>query len=569
MKKHRRIYLSLLFVAQAYAAVTSTNTTVNAEVASGKDKYGSMLYEHEVKIETENFKVKNFWSKFGSDAEDNSKTSYDSIARTGKVQVSVEAASLCSLYSDLDKDGCSGQRPFLINDEAVSNFNIGDTMTLLFQKNYDGENILYNDFNPDVFYPLDVQRDDKFYKEEGAKSFRSFFSRMFDSFFGGSFFGSFFEYKVVDQDEQAAEDIRQRYIANIVSGIDQNHLLVTDSAVRTDALNQPVSLIEYMENQEESGSCNMFFFKMSEDNLFCNLMSAMPFINIFTSQQPSTNYTIDTIQADTENALISYAGSAADLTLQSYQDGIVYQKPSSSGGLISGMIEMMQCMFFGCTKVEEVAEPMDSYYAFDEQSASHLTFALTNDGTKIDGFETFKLMGIHSVAGNEHMCQVRESNYQDKWSSHTFLGSEEDTKEVTVDGECIRPGMFGFGCFEYEQITQTVANTYSAKYMSETLQSTLGIDADGDDELTPSEWLSWCDYMVEEYKDNVVTECSGFFMFRRCEEVPANVEEDGYEVLSYTNSSKKGLLLDLKRVELQTSDDAVELRYKLLKSGNE
>jgi hypothetical protein len=104
--------------------------------------------------------------------------------------------------------------------------------------------------------------------------------------------------------------------------------------------------------------------------------------------------------------------------------------------------------------------------------------------------------------------------------------------------------------------------------MSETVQSNLSIDINNDDLMAPSEWLTWCDYMVEKYKNNVTTVCTGFFFFQTCTEVPANIKENGYEVLSYKNESKRGLLLDLKLVEPLPTDEAVTLRYKLLNTHN-
>lgn len=564
MIKKRVLFVAILTIAHVMA--TETTTTFGVEGGAKGDKYGNSVYERDVTIKTTDFKVDNFWSKFSNP--DNKQSNHTNISKTGIVQVSVESTSLCSINKELDKEGCSGQKPFLINDEAIDGLNVNDTITLLFQKNLDGTDITYNDKNATVFYPLDVQRDEKFYKEEGEKSFKSFFQKLFDGFLMTSFFSGFFSHEVVDKENNPSEDIRQRYIANIVSGIDQNHLLeAAKTPLSTTTLNRPVSLIDYREDVDSAGSCNLFFFKFSEANSFCNIMGSMPFISMFSSTKPSTSYIVDTIGADTENALVSFAGTYADLNIESYQAGVTYQKQSESTGPISTMINMMKCFFFGCTKVNDVQEAVDSYYGFSDANAINLTFAITNEGDAIDDFETFRLMGIHSLSGNEHMCQVKESNWNDKWDSHTFTGNEEDTKEETTT-TC--DGFYFMGiCNGTEStVTTTVANTYSAKYISETVQSNLAIDTDGDDLMTPSEWLTWCDYMVEKYKDNVTTECSGFFMFQTCIEVPADIEEDGYEVLSYTNDSKRGLLLDLKLIEPTPNDEAVTLRYKLLKTHN-
>lgn len=568
MIKKRVLFVAILTIAHVMA--TETTTTFGVEGGAKGDKYGNSVYERGVTIQTTDFKVDNFWSKFSNP--DNQQSNHTNISKAGTVEISVESTSLCSMYKELDKGGCSGQKPFLINDETLSGVNVNDTITLLFQKNFDGTNITYSDTNATVFYPLDVQRDEKFYKEEGEKNFKSFFQKLFDGFFMTDFFSAFFSHEVVDKDNKSSEDIRQRYIANIVSGIDQNHLLeAAKTPLSTTTLNTPVSLIDYTENVDSTGSCNLFFFKFSEASPFCNFMGSMPFISMFSSTKPSTNYTIDTIQVDTENALVSFAGTYANLNIESYQTGTTYQKQSESTGPISTMINMIKCFFFGCTKVNDVQEAVDSYYAFSDANAINLTFAITNEGDAIDDFETFRLMGIHSLSGNEHMCQVKESNINDKWDSHTFTGNEKDTKEETVPEQKVCTKKVFMVCTKWEivpETTTTVANTYSANYISETVQSNLAIDTDKNDLMAPSEWLTWCDYMAEKYKDKVTTECSGFFMFQTCKEVPADVKEDGYEVLSYTNNSKRGLLLDLKLIEPTSNDEAVTLRYKLLKTHN-
>ena len=552
---------------------TTTDTTFTDRVNISKsNKHGNAVYESEITIQTNDFKIDNFWDKFYKKGESSDNSTYTtSVAQTGKVQTVVEATSMCSLYSTLDKEGCSGQKPFLINNEALMGTVEGDTITLLFQKGFNSSNstIAYNNTNPAVFYPLDIERTSKYYKTQtdDTKSFFGIFGTMFNTFFGdGGFFSSFFTHEVVDKDSNAADDIRERYIANIISGVDQDHLLETSSTLRTNELNNPVSLIDYTENIDSAGSCNLFFFKFPENSSFCNLMGGMPFMSMFTSTKPASNYTVDTIQADTENSLITFASSYTKKDITDYQNGIVYEKQSSSTGLITGMIDMMKCMFFGCDVKDEVKEPMDSYYSYSDDDAINLTMAVTDEGTTIDGFETFKLMGIHSLSGNENTCEVRETKWNDKWTKHNFVGNESgEVTTTTCDGF----SFFGMCMGTTTTTTQTVLVTKTAKYMSETVQNNLGIDTDGDDDLTSDEWLTWCDYMVDKYQGEVTTDCTTtFFMFTTCKEVTGEIKEDGYEVLSYINESSRGLLLDLKRVELTPDDNAATLRYKLISTTN-
>lgn len=494
------------------SAATTTDTTFSSESDLGSDSFGNMLFERTVKIDTRNYTVDNFWKGFQDNGQGDKEEKYTSVATTGTVRITVEATSLCTMVTSLDRGGCSGQKPFVINDEVLDGMATGDTVTLLFQKNYDidSDTILYENTASDRFYPLDIQRNETYYKERASsKSFFGFFKIMFDAFFGSDgFFSSFFSFGVVDKDNVAAEDIRQRYIANIVAGVDQDHLMEKGvTALETTKLNDPVSLIDYQENTASSGSCNLFFFKFPEDNFFCQFMSGMPFISFFASSSPATVYTVDTIEADTENALVTFAGTYAGIDLTQYQNGTTYVQQSASTGIIGMMIEMMKCFFFGCSSSDEVEEPMDSYYTFTGDTAVNLTFAVTSDGTQIDDFQTFELTGIHSMTGNERSCKVKRNGFIFGWTE-TFVPGVSKTK----DGK------------------------------------------------TNEEWLDWCDEQMEEA--TVDEGCSGFGCFFSA--FASFFSWDTYEIKAYTNGGKKALLLDLKLTELQPGDGANTLRYKLI-----
>lgn len=579
----------LLNIMVSVVCATVTETTFNTMSAPQTDKYGNTVYEQSVTIKTKDFKVDNFWDNFHK--EGTAQSNFSTISKTGLVQIIASSTSICTLHPELDSQGCSGQKPFLINNEALDSTVLGDTITLLFQKDFDLETqtILYTDTNASVFYPLDIDRTEKYYKSQtdNTKSFFGFFSSMFNMFFGDAdFFGGFFSFAVVDNTNMNVEDIRQRYIANIISGVDEEHLLESGkTALETTSLNNPVSLIDYSEDMSSGGTCSFFFFTLPEDSSFCSMMSGMPFISMFTSSTPETNYVIDTIQVDTENALISFAGEYAELTVTQYQSGTVYEKQSESTGMIVGMIDMMKCMFFGCSEKENVEDPMDSFYEFNEDNAINITMAVTNDGDKIDGFETFKLMGIHSLTGNQHSCTVKESNWDDKWDEHTFKAGDSDTITTTetitvIDEPAVTCGWFSFGCTPVEEVsheeevTTTTDIGYSAKSMDEGLQSSLGIDSDGNDILTSSEWLDWCSYMADKYiVSEPVEVCTTtwvfFFPITTCEWVTEDtMAEDGYEITAYTNESKRGLLLDLQRTQLHTHDKAITLDYRLMNTSN-
>lgn len=102
MIKIKTITLSTLLITQLYGAATLTHTTLdNAQTLMGKDIHGATIYERQVTIETNNFKVDNFWNKFSNNGTGNGQTSYNAISKTGTVQIGVEATSLCTLYKEL------------------------------------------------------------------------------------------------------------------------------------------------------------------------------------------------------------------------------------------------------------------------------------------------------------------------------------------------------------------------------------------------------------------------------------------------------------------------------------
>jgi hypothetical protein len=569
MKKSLLAFLLLGATLYGDILPTTTITTFDTEVSVGKDKYGNAIFDREVTIDTQNYKVDNFWNKFSFKGEGQNSMDFKTISKTGTVRVSVEATSMCTIYEELDQRGCSGQKPFLINNEAIEGKVTGDTISLLFQKDYNGSDILFNEQNDSVFYPLDVERVEMYYKsqEDNSKSFFGMFSSMFNMFFGDAgFFSSFFNFDVSTMEGDDADDIRQRYIANIVSGIDQEHLLAQGTAVDTTVLNTPVSMIDYTETVLSTGGCNLFFFQFSEDNFFCNMMGGMPFITMFSSTTPTTTYTIDTIQVDTENSLVSFASSYAGIDITEYQSGTVYQAQSDESLVInpiSMMVNMMNCFFFGCSTSDDTdmaAEPMDTYYVFDDASAINLTFAVTNDGDKVDDLQTFKLTGIHSLTGTEQMCRVTEDNSYDTWSDYTFKPSGTNSQtftsvDTTTEQWCDDAS---WGQPDYPA---PCTSGWDREY-TKTIETPTTIMR------TPEEWLAWCDNAVENNVPTTTEVCDYFFFFKtNCRDVIDPLIVDGYTIEEYINSSKRGLFLDLELVDLNTTSKATTLRYNLMSTN--
>jgi len=565
------------------------------------DKHGNSIYESKVQIETKNFEVKNFWKKFSLDGEGQDSMKFDSISKTGTIQITAEATSICSKYEGLNEEGCSGQKPFLINQEALSNINSDGTISLLFQKDYNGTDILYDSDEDSVFYPLDIGRKGKYYKdpengETSSHKCKSFFcamTNMFNGFFGstsdrGGFFSNFFNHNVAPsisnptvEENKIVIDVRKRYIANITAGIDQIHLLAEEDKVKLE-LNNAASLIDYVEDTTvtgTNGNCKLFFIKFSEDSKFCSFMSGMPFIRHFASSTttiPNKSVSVDTIQADTENALIAFAGNYSGINRTDYKNGAKVYNEEPIATRPTGFLSRLKCFFFRCpatATVKPIEVPKDTYYTFDDNKSIYMTMAVSNSisGTNIniDNFQTFKLKSIHSLTGSEKMCKVTssyaESEYEkssDYWVTKEFRESDIGTtvylpkKTVVQKYKCVT-------FFDSYPLTSSSCKFGYIKKKDGTNTTYTKTD------WTSYQWLEWCDTQIENPSYAIKEVCTGHLFWKKCHtETIDTIVQDGYTINSYISSSKRGLMIDLLPIEkLEITDKAVRLRYKLMSTN--
>lgn len=303
------------------AEKTDTTVTFGNETYFGEDKYGNSLYDQEVSIKTTNFKVKHFWTKFSWNGSGSEETNFDLIATSGKVRVNVESSYACE-DEGLDSQGCSGQKPFLINQGILNNPDmqldgIGNPLpTGEYRIPFDAA-LNYNSTNNDAFYALDVFRDGKYYSEGTAEDAAS---EKPTTFFGYlvSMFTSFFS-KDINTYTTGSEspEQRNRYIANITFGHQKEYLLEKESAVYTNEINtadstKRVSLLDYNSQIiEETTGCNGLFFSYDPDSLTCKgisffgLSMFMPFINNETNIKVKS----DSVVEDTETTLLTLAGN--------------------------------------------------------------------------------------------------------------------------------------------------------------------------------------------------------------------------------------------------------------------
>jgi len=444
------------------AAPTTTTTTFSAPTVS-KDKYGNVVYVRDATIKTQNFKVKNFWKGFSFGGESVTENNYNLVSRTGEFKITVEATSACALDKTLPLEGCSGQKPFLINDEVLNNPMSGST------DKYEVAFSVANNYNSSedaTFYPLDIQRDAQYYKDplpsdpnaNVDRGFFGFFTSAFDYMFsktigfGNDFFGNpdiaDVEYGPRSSD---AEDRRQRYIANIMAGIERQYRLTMpvdeSTATQVDAgsrLNDPVSLLNYDKSVQMSttNKCKFMFTSLSSDGIMCRAMNGfgmdawMPFFNKGKIDKVEAN----TITMDTENALLALTNKIDSVPYMQDVGGNDDTKLSFLQNMLKPMktmIGFMKNMLFGSSKASIVPNPVERVYSYDEDEAMTLNFAITNDGTQVDDFANFKLLKIRSVYGDMFdSCRVHKSRGMLSWSKWTetfYIGGSKSKRNWDGD----------------------------------------------------------------------------------------------------------------------------------------
>lgn len=532
----------------------TTQTTFSSKTDTGIDLYGNQTYRQSVSIQTDSYQVETFWNRFFNPS--NTEKEFTDIGTTAQAQLIAEASSGCSIAgkNTLAAGGCSGQKPFLINNEAVPAKN-GEKVSLIFQTAYDDKtgNKTFNPTNPNLFYPMDILRNGEYYKEDAApipgtqKSFFSFFTGIFDFFFsqtigfGSDFFG---KPKISDtlysDRSDDAEDRRKRYLSNIIAGIDQEHRVRRPykgeaGTPLNPQINDPVSLLHYAEAKKATqiDQCKFMFLKMSSDGLMCRMMNGfgmdawMPF---FTSANIS-KIEVNTITIDTENALLAMTGQVGGGTYQSI-GGSDKEKLGFLQQMIKPMVsmmEMMKTMMFGSVKKEYVADPVEVNHELGNKPLT-LTMAVTNEGDQIDDFAHFKLLGIRSVMGDEvDKCSVKKSPGVLSWSSWS--------------------------------------DTF---YIDEGNKST-GTHKNGTID-THSEWVDWCqkannkkgmfDYLL-------AWESGAFFNpFNWMQGMWAAFTTfvfGNYEITDFSSTLKRGLILDLEKTSIDTKDPLTTTKIRLMK----
>jgi len=533
----KTILLFLLIFTLVNAADTKTITTFGNELTLEDDEYGNSVYQREVSIKTTDFKVKNFWSRFFNP--ENDELNHALVSKSATLKIKVEATSACVLDNELPPEGCSGQKPFLISQKVLDNPIVagGDEYEVIFSLAEDF-NILENQ----NFYPLDIKRDEQYYRESAAPhgggskhSFFGFITGIFDFLFdktiGIELFG---QGDIADINEaqrsDEAQDRRERYIANIIAGVEKNYRMTKEyKRVRatqinvSTKLNIPTSLLSYAEAKKttEQKQCKLLFLDLSNDGLLCRVASGfgmdiwMPF---FTKSQ-TKKIEVNTIMADTENALLAMTSKIEKVPYMEDVGGSDNTKLSFLQNLlkpVTTVVSLVKRLLFGSSKEAIAAEPFEREYEFAEDKAMTLSMAVTNDGTQVDDFANFKLLKIRSVYGDKmNSCKVKHTGLLGItiWNE-TFKEGEAKSKESP------NSTIFNHEIWNQDQwITWCQGATNKKGIFSALFDST-----DGNFNL------------IDDLLNSISTLLSTLF--------------SSYKVLDFENSLTRALVLNIKKVEL-------------------
>ena len=480
-------------------------------IVDGKDEHGNSVYERVVDIQTSGYKVDNFWKKFSWDGKGQDTTTIEKIATKGTVRVSIEATSLCTLYPELDQDGCSGQKPFLMNSVAVPA--IDSDVSLIFKNTPSYAD--YNKSSDSEFFPLDIDRNEKFYKSQpdNKKSFFGLFSKLISIFFR----------KPADSVPEVVEDIRQRYMTNIVAGVDQDHLMKSGKTAINTTLNTPVSLIDYSETATTSGYCRLGFFRFPLSSHICNF----PF---FVKVNPPVTTQTDTIVSDTESSLVAFAGSFVGDDIEAYNNKST--RVEILEPVVSGFFGKLKCFFFGCPKTT-ITRILGNNYAFPNETGITMSLAVSNDGSTVDSFETFRLLGIRSVFAQSRACKIKKDSFL---SDRVIYVKPNQTIK-----KCKESSWFGTSC-------EDEGSSYEGNSVTQ--------------------WLTWCKNISENgnpgsQKPNK----AAFSFFGGSSAYQFHMFGSKYSLKEYNDEdSNTSLVLDLKRIKLDLSSKDTIRRYQLVET---
>ncbi len=551
------LYATLFFSVILGAAETNTTAVFGQENLKEEDNKGNALYERSVTIKTTDYKVDQYWTKF-SNAQDG-KRNFDLVATSGTVQIMVEGSFLCE-ENGLNPQGCSGQKPFLVNQGILTNADVqvdanGDPLnTGEYRIPFDAAGN-YDLANADAFYALDVFRDEAYYQDSNGSDATqdkptTFFGTLINII--TSLFSGFNQ----EPSFSNSPDIRNRYMANIAFGLQDEYMLEKNTNGELDrtlingATELKATLLDYNEDLVgERAECSIFFLTLNSSSFTCNavnffgLSNFIPFINTTTELKA----TPDIVTEDTVTVLLSlaekldeadYLNATNTETDASGRTTLVDSVFNLTTSILDGFLRFL----FGSTPPS--ATPVVSV-DFNFTNPMPLTFIET-DGTNVTDFLHFTLLGLESVYGTEvQSCTVKLGGFGAP--TQTFTAGSTLIHDVDYSLSSSNP---------YDELNVTLMGTTS---------SWMGTKNDYRAHLLNQNMLDWCQRQESEssglFSDLFSSSgglLSGFMSLflggggSSCpgttyeEQVDCLLDAENYSVQNYEEKVHKGLILHLK-----------------------
>jgi len=555
-----KILLPMVCALSLFGA-TNTVTTFQPENSVNDDQYGNKQFTREVSIDTKNYKVDNFFGGF-SEAD---KSQYNSISSKGLFLVTVEANSICANDGELAEEGCSGQKPFLMNKSFTDSMADGQVYEVPFNR--------ANQYTSSshAFFALDVDRDTQYYTDDtpagGKKSFFQKIKELFEAHFshdtmsyGDNLTG----------DEQKTRD---RYIANIISGIQKDYRLtkkVDDKSENTPlnpTINTPVSLLDYDSLiVNETTGCNIGFVNLSSSSLTCKMIGGfhmgdwMPFFN----QTNDIKTEASTTMIDTETSLLSAVG---DLNGVNIFEDMKSNDPKDSSILqeifkpVTFMFDNMMSFFFG-SRDNAKAVTFSNHYDFTKYDKQlTMSIPVTQNGSEVNDFANFSLVGLDSVYGVEvESCVIYNSDHHD---TYTITSASPERPSLFVDkGPAVMDNIFDN--IIYDELKEDFVKKIKFVFFMPVPHLYL--------ETTKDELFSWCarrqEYNSKGLIGRIKDDIANLFTWRDTKEGQMDkfMEDERFDVKSYTEKVHRGLILHLKKEDLGTNNPANKINIKFLKS---
>ena len=583
MKKTLLLLLSLSLLTPAFFAKTVTDINLsNAPYADGaiENKYGDKIMYQDVTINTKNFKINNYWGHY-SDTADN-QSNFSNIATSAKVKLTIENSFTCK-DGGLLADGCSGQKPFLVNNGILNNpdLKLDSTGAQLPQGEYripfDSASD-YGTSHNDAFYALDVFRDGQYYEPITGGTTSTNKPKNFFGYILAFFKDYFSKDTTVYGSGIGSPEQRDRYMANITFGLQKKYRIAKEDPITTTQTNaadanKKVSLLDYNSLiVENTTGCNGLFFSYDPDSLTCKainffgLSQWMPFIDS-TNTDSEKKIKSDSVLEDTETTLLTLAGK---LDKVNYIDKMKSVDTATGKTFlqemfkpISYMFKSMFRFFFGANS-KNLTEVVSVDFNFTNPMP--LTFIKT-EGTKALDFIYFKLLGLESVYGTEvESCRVKKSGFVFTWDEKTFTqGVPSNTK---FDMEAGFFGSWFNNPSEYSELNVTVED-HRIPFVDWGTHDVVNLSTD--------DWLDWC-------KRNQGRQTKGLFgrfidAFQSFVlgnnrsttydgQIDNLLSDNHWSVVEYKEKVHKGLILHLKKIDLSdinASTQGTTTKFQIMK----